>query len=83
MMRWQGQTAETRTGRGLHEELTVPEVELLGYGDHGAQPQSIPPRPGVSLPAGGGRNGGGWGRLRAGRRIEAASSASQRPSLDP
>jgi hypothetical protein len=83
MMRWQGRTGETRTGRGPHEDVTVPEVELLGYGDHGAQPQSVMPRPGFSLPTGGGRTGGGCVSLRAGRRIKAASSVSQRPSLDP
>jgi hypothetical protein len=82
-MRWQGRTGETRTDRGLHEELTVPEVQLLGYGDHGTQPLSIAPRLGDSLPTGGGRNGGGWVRPGAGCRIEAGSSASQRPSLDP
>ena len=82
-MRWQGRTGETRTGRGLHEELMVPEVELLGYGDCGAQPQSIAPRSSVSLLTGGGRTGGERVRLQADRRVEAARSASQRPSLDP
>jgi hypothetical protein len=76
-MCWRERTGETKTGRGLHEELTVPEVELLGCLGHGGQPQRIALTPGFSLPTPGGRIGGEPEGLAASSRGEAAHRAGQ------
>ena len=76
-MRCQERTGETRTGRGPDEKRLVPEVGPFGFVGHGAQPESIAPGPGASLPA---RR---RGELGAGRRLEVTDRASLWPSLDP
>jgi hypothetical protein len=82
IMCWRERTGETKTGRGLHEELTVPEVELLGHVGHG-QPQRIAQRLGFSLPTRGGRIGGAREEFAASSRVEAAHRANPRQSRDP